>query len=126
MLLAALALVPELWLVAGTAPLAAIVVAGLFGGAGLILGNTVWETTLQQRIPADVLSRVSAYDWLGSLAFLPLGYALAGPLAAVLGATATLWLSGVIVLVAIAAITLAVPEVRELDPAATRPQPAVA
>lgn len=45
-----------------------------------------WETALAHHIPPHALSRVSAWDWMGSLALLPLGYALAGPLAAALGA----------------------------------------
>jgi hypothetical protein len=42
-------------------------------------------TALAERIPADKLSRVSSYDWMVSLALLPLGYVLAGPLASALG-----------------------------------------
>ena len=40
-----------------------------------------WETALARHIPPSALSRVSAWDWMGSLALLPLGYLLAGPLA---------------------------------------------
>ncbi len=29
---------------------------------------------MQRTIPAAILSRVSAYDWFGSVAFVPLGY----------------------------------------------------
>jgi hypothetical protein len=56
------------------------VVAALGLASGFLgFGNPVWETVVQQEIPAEVLSRVSAYDWLVSLAAMPLGYAL-GPL----------------------------------------------
>ncbi len=45
--------------------------------AALLLGNmlfnTLWETTLQQHVPPASLSRVSAYDWFGSLLGQPLG-----------------------------------------------------
>jgi hypothetical protein len=34
---------------------------------------------------------VSAYDWFGSVAFLPVGYAITGPLAGLLTVTGTLW-----------------------------------
>jgi MFS family permease len=44
-----------------------------------------WETALASHIPPQALSRVSAYDWMGSLALLPLGYLLAAPLASALG-----------------------------------------
>ena len=47
-------------------------------------------TALAERIPPDKLSRVSSYDWMVSLALLPLGYVLAGPLAGALGAVEVL------------------------------------
>ncbi len=43
----------------------------------------IWETSLARHIPPSALSRVSSYDWMGSLALLPIGFALAGPLASV-------------------------------------------
>ena len=49
-----------------------------------------WLTALAERIPPDKLSRVSSYDWMVSLALLPLGYVLAGPLAHALGAVEVL------------------------------------
>ncbi len=60
--------------------------AVLVGGAGIALFDVWWLTALAERIPADKLSRVSSYDWMVSLALLPLGYVLAGPLAHALGA----------------------------------------
>ena len=59
-------------------------------GAGLGLFMVWWETALVQRIPPHLLSRVSAWDWMGSLALLPVGYLLAGPVAARLGAVQVL------------------------------------
>ena len=46
-----------------------------------------WETALAERVPPHMLSRVTAYDWMGSLALLPIGYVLAGPLGEALGAS---------------------------------------
>jgi MFS family permease len=54
-------------------------------GVGLSLFGIWWETALAERVPPHTLSRVSAYDWMGSLALLPLGYVLAGPLGDALG-----------------------------------------
>jgi hypothetical protein len=51
----------------------------------MMLGNSVWESTLQRHIPAESLSRVSAYDWFGSLAFYPLELAVWGQLQRWLG-----------------------------------------
>jgi len=66
-----------------------------------------------RHIPAHALSRVSAYDWMGSLALLPLGFALAGPLASVLGARALLGAGGVIT-VGLLALALVPRATREL------------
>ncbi|HEY3185633.1 MAG TPA: MFS transporter [Gaiellaceae bacterium] len=74
----------------------AIAVTALIAGAGLMIGNALWETTLQRKIPAAALSRVTAYDWFGSLAGQPLGNALVGPAAATLGTTATLLLAAAV------------------------------
>ncbi|MGD0455484.1 MAG: MFS transporter, partial [Solirubrobacteraceae bacterium] len=72
------------------APLAVVIVFALATGFGFSLFIIWWETALAQHIPAHALSRVSAYDWMGSLALLPLGYFLAGPLASALGARTVL------------------------------------
>jgi hypothetical protein len=59
--------------------------AMLIGGGGIALFDVWWTTALAERIPPEKLSRVSSYDWMVSLALLPLGYVLAGPLAHALG-----------------------------------------
>ena len=58
--------------------------------AAVELSNTWWFTMLQQHVPEHARSRVSSYDWLVSLVFTPLGFLLAGPLAAGIGLTQTL------------------------------------
>jgi hypothetical protein len=80
---------------------------------------------LQQHVPAAVLSRVSAYDWLGSVALVPLGYALAGPLSSAIGVTATMWLAAGWT-VAGSAVALAVPSVRHLRAAPAKDSVTVA
>jgi MFS family permease len=60
------------------------------GFGAMSFSNALWFTTLQRKIPREALSRVSSYDWLGSLALQPVGYALAGPAAAAFGTSATL------------------------------------
>jgi predicted membrane-bound spermidine synthase len=79
-----------------------------------MLFNTLWETTLQQHIPPASLSRVSAYDWFGSLLCDPLGLALAGVVAVEIGMSRTLWIAAVVNLLAVAAM-LAAPSVRNLQ-----------
>ena len=71
-------------------PTAVIAVAAALGFGGSGFSNALWFTALQERIPRQALSRVSSYDWLGSIAFQPAGFALAGPLAAAIGVPATL------------------------------------
>jgi MFS family permease len=71
-------------------PLAAVVVLAFGAGLGFSLFEVWWETALVRHIPPHALSRVSAYDWMGSLALLPLGFAIAGPLAAAFGARVVL------------------------------------
>lgn len=76
-------------------PAATFLVAAAAGvaGIGLSIFGTLWETTLQREVPSEALSRVSSYDWFGSVAFVPIGYILAGPLASLLGTRTTLFLA---------------------------------
>lgn len=75
---------------AGAAPLAVVVALAFAAGLGFTLFEVWWATALVRHIPPQALSRVSAYDWMGSLALLPLGFAIAGPLAAAWGARTVL------------------------------------
>jgi hypothetical protein len=90
-----------------------IAAAALVAGACIELFSVNWVTTMQQEIPPGALSRVSAYDALGSFALTPVGTALAGPLLAVFGAPAVLAGAG-LVTVGLTLIVLAVPDVRNL------------
>jgi len=80
-------------LLAAHAPTAVLAVAAFGSGFVVTLGNAIWESTLQRHIDADSMSRVSAYDWFGSLAFYPLGLALWGPVSGQLGIYPSLWLA---------------------------------
>ena len=92
-----------------------------FAGLSLALHLTFWFTVFQERVPEEARSRVNSYDALGSFVLIPVGSAIAGPIAGAIGARTTLTLSGVISLVCIA-IVLAQPSVRRID----RLEPAVA
>ena len=94
-------------------PAVYIAAVSLLSGAGLMISNTVWETTLQRHVPAEALSRVSSYDWFGSLAFQPLGFAIWGPVAELNGVSATLWVAFAIQIVA-TTVLLLVPSIRRL------------
>ena len=49
------------------------------------LYDPFWMTCMQRAVAPEMISRVSSYDYLGSLAFYPAGLALAGPLADAFG-----------------------------------------
>jgi len=105
--------IPALALLAAGAPAAPVALGALAFGVGMMFGNAVWESALQRSIDPVALSRVSAYDWFGSFAFAPVGFAIWGPIAAGVGSGAALWMSAA----SSAASTLAllcVRDVREL------------
>jgi hypothetical protein len=114
---------PPLALV-GPLPVLLIAGASLLSLVAIELANTWWFTMLQQHVPEHARSRVSSYDWLVSLVFQPLGFLLAGPLAAWIGLTATLVGAAVIGLVANYGVLLvrAVRDVRWVE-AAEAPSP---
>lgn len=95
-----------------SAPLAVAVLAGFVSGLSLDVMGVLWETSLQQHVPADVLSRVASFDWLGSFALAPVALIVAGPLVDAFGLTPVLW--GAALLAAIPPLAVLVPEVRTL------------
>ncbi|MEU4163068.1 MFS transporter [Actinoplanes sp. NPDC026670] len=101
-----------------SAPLPAVIAGGFAAGLGMGVFVTLWETSLQANVPREVLSRVAAYDWFGSLVTLPLGYALVGFAAPVVGVVPLLVI-GIAVIIATSLAVLALPDVRNL----TNPQP---
>lgn len=77
--LAAIGLVGELWQLA--------LVLFLVGATGGV-GQVIWGTLLQRRVPRRMLGRVSSLDFFVSLALMPLSMALAGPI----GEAVPLWM----------------------------------
>ena len=59
-----------------------------------------WTVAMATRIPSDKLARVSSYDAFGSLAAMPLGALVAGPLAAGIGVPATQFAAAAVIFVA--------------------------
>jgi MFS family permease len=95
---------------ASTLPTWSVVVLEAVTGVGVALCFTVWETLLQERIPAEAQSRVSSFDYLGSLALMPVCFAVIGPLADQHGVRTTAVAASVIT----AAICLTVASTRGL------------
>ncbi|MFC4502598.1 MULTISPECIES: MFS transporter [Streptomyces] len=98
-------------LFAAGAPAVAVIAAYGLALAGLGFLNPVWETAVQAAIPADLLARVTSYDWLLSMGAMPLGYVLAPLAADAWGPQAPLWAAAIAVGLACAG-TAAVPGVR--------------
>ena len=96
-----------------SAPLAAIVGVAIINGIGMEVFGVFWYTALHQHVAPEALSRVSAYDALGSTALSPLGLIAAGPISDAIGVDATLWLGAALIVVP-TALVLLVPEVRGL------------
>ncbi|HYM52818.1 MAG TPA: MFS transporter [Candidatus Dormibacteraeota bacterium] len=124
----ALMIVAQLQLLLLIPPFPAPVVAigAMITFAAIVISNTFWDTMLQQHIPAQALSRVSSYDWMGSLTFQPIAFVAVGPLSAEIGIEATLVVAATIGVMVNAAVLL-VPSVRRLrrlegEPNVPRPQ----
>jgi MFS family permease len=111
--LSALAFPLPLFFLASRAPTIVVAIVGLFAGGFITVFAVQWSTTLQREIPTEILARVSAYDWCGSLILQPIGMALVGPLAAIIGVTTTLAGAGGLMMGLILAV-LAVPSVIRL------------
>lgn len=89
-------------LLALEAPVWMLYVAMATVGVEWGLYDPFWLTCMQREVAADMISRVSAYDYFGVLAFYPAGLALAGPLADAFGRSTLLWVSaGVAILVTV-------------------------
>jgi hypothetical protein len=104
--------IPLLFLIP-PAPVLALAAADFAAVGAIILGNTLWDTTVQQQVPQESLSRVNSYDWMVSLIFQPIAFAVVGPLAVAVGEAETLILAFVLGTGANLAI-LVVPSVRNL------------
>jgi MFS family permease len=104
-----------LLLVLSAEPAVLLMVAASFAaGIGIELFGVGWDMSMQQHVPPHLLSRVYAYDALGSLAAIPLGQVLAGPAAAWLGLQeAVVWCA--VVIMVLGAVTTCVPAVRRLE-----------
>lgn len=94
-----IAMAPTIWVVA--------VAAGIIG-ATFSAPMVVWGTLLQQRVPPELLGRVSSLDFFVSISLMPVSMALAGPVTAAIGMTTTFVVAATVpVVVSVLAIVLA-------------------
>jgi hypothetical protein len=94
-------------------PLAAVAACAFVAGVGVEIFGVLWDTAMQQEIPQEKLSRVYSYDALGSFVFIPVGLAVAGPVAAAIGTSETLLLAAAVT-VTTTIVVLGVRDVRTL------------
>lgn len=108
-----------LFLLAADAPAWLLIASYGIALAALGFLTPVWETYVYASVPPGVLARVTSYDWLLSLAAMPVGYALAPLAANTFGPAVPLYVSAALVATACLS-TAASPGVRN-----ARPIPAV-
>lgn len=83
---------------------AATFVVGVTDGAGMV----IWGTLLQRRVPTAMLGRVSSLDFFVSLVFMPVSFAVVGPLSKIVSMETIFLVAGVApVLLAAVAVTAA-------------------
>lgn len=115
---------PALLLLAARAPVAAIAALAFVAGFCIDLYGVVFDTTLQKRIPTEALSRLMAYESVGSMALVPVGSALIGPVSEAAGIGPTLVGSAVLIMLA-GPVVLMARSVRQVrDPDAEDPRAA--
>jgi MFS family permease len=95
------------------APVWVIAAAGFLAGAGLSVHLTLWFTVFQREVPEHAQSRVSSYDAFGSFVLNPLGFAVAGPVAAAIGVEEAIWVAAAVCLVTQLSV-LSLPSVRAI------------
>lgn len=105
-----------LWLVslAFALPIAVVAAGAFLWGLAIELFQVLWFTAMQTHVPRQALSRVGAYDAMGSLMFGPIGLALAGPLVTLIGLQAGFLIAAAVAAIAIAASFLS-SSVRQLQ-----------
>ncbi|WP_220096464.1 MFS transporter [Streptomyces cyaneus] len=121
LLIASLAALPAalpMALLAADAPSWLTIAAMFLTGMSISVYGVLWSTALQQKIPEESLSRVSSYDWFGSLSLASLGLLAAGPAAEATSLPIALTTCALSVLLATAA-GLTSPQVRTLPPGRT-------
>ena len=105
------------WMIGVAVPfhIVILMILAFLSGIAMDMFFVLWMTMFQTHVPEEALSRVSAYDALGSTVFAPLGLFLAGPISLWIGTSETLYVAGVIAIV-MAGAALFNKDVRRLEP----------
>jgi hypothetical protein len=95
-------------------------VCAFAAGFSVEIFGVLWDTSMQQEIPPEKLSRLYSYDALGSWVLMPVAYVVVGPIATAVGTRATLIGCAILVLGPTAAVLLS-RDVRTLERRSTAP-----
>jgi hypothetical protein len=95
-------------------PVVALIALAALAGIGTETFGIMWDTTMQQEIPQEKLSRVYSYDALGSWVLIPLALAVVGPVSELIGTRQTILAATAISLTATVAV-LFVRDVRTIE-----------
>jgi H+ antiporter protein len=85
--IAAIGIANQLWVM-----VIAMVIVGVTSG----IGDVIWGTLLQRRVPDELRGRVSSLDFFVSLGLLPISMVLAGPAADAFGITTVFIVAGLV------------------------------
>jgi MFS family permease len=96
-------------------PLPAVMACALLFGGSILVGNTLFETAMQQEVEPGRLARVASIDLLLSFCLMPAGQLLAGAISGAVGVDATLVLAGTLMCVPNFLVLMLVPEVRSVE-----------
>lgn len=95
-------------------PLPAVMATALIFGGSILVGNTLFETAMQQEVSPGRLARVASIDLLLSFCLMPAGQVLAGPISTAVGVHSTLVLAGTLMCVPNFLVLVFVREVRSV------------
>jgi predicted MFS family arabinose efflux permease len=123
-----------LFFLASHGPLLAVAAAAFAAAICIDIYEVLFDTTVQQHVPGEVLSRVVSYQSVASFVFVPLGLAVVGPVSAAVGVQQTLVGAAVLIVLA-GPVVLVLSSVRGVraapvtadgpaSPAVTGPDPA--
>lgn len=106
------------------------IVTEFLAWAAITAAMIVWGTLMHTLVPRQLLGRVTSVDWMVSTAFVPISFALTGPVSEAIGVRETFFWGGTLGMVA-TLVFLAWPGVRDteregLTMRATEPHPEAA
>ena len=94
--------------------LAVVLVGAFLHGFGLEIFSVGWDLSIQEQVAPDKLARVYSFDMIGSFIARPVGLALTGPVAELVGFRTWLLVVGAVIVVSVL-VALTSRDVRRLE-----------